>query len=178
MSEFLITADEHYGHSRIIEYCNRPFANTDEMREAMIERHNKRVPDSFGHLTIHLGDMFWESVSCEDAERILGRLHGRHALLYGNHDKVIEQNPRLQAKFEWVKDVHKLHFNKNLIWLSHYAHRVWPKSHKGSWHLYGHSHQGLPTLGCSFDAGVEGHDYTPWSLEEIAARMSRLKEAG
>jgi calcineurin-like phosphoesterase family protein len=25
-------------------------------------------------------------------------------------------------------------------WLSHYCHAVWPASHKGSYHLYGHTH--------------------------------------
>jgi calcineurin-like phosphoesterase family protein len=34
------TADEHYLHENIIKFCNRPFANRDEMKEALIENHN------------------------------------------------------------------------------------------------------------------------------------------
>jgi hypothetical protein len=32
----------------------------------------------------------------------------------------------------------------------------------------------LPPLGKSFDIGVEGHNYEPWSLEEIERKMSTL----
>lgn len=176
MSDTFITSDEHYGHRNIIEYCNRPFTSTDEMRETIIERHNKTVPDNRNNLTIHVGDMFWESMDVEDCIRIFKRLNGRHAFLWGNHDKVIEQNKQLADKFEWIRDVHTIHFNKKLLWLSHYTHRAWPKSHKGSWHVFGHSHQELPPLGRSFDIGVEGHDYRPWSLEEIAAKMETLSD--
>jgi calcineurin-like phosphoesterase family protein len=55
--------------------------------------------------------------------------------------------------------------------------RTWEKSHKGSWHVFGHSHQELPPYGKSFDIGVEGHNYAPWSLEEIAAKMETLPDA-
>jgi calcineurin-like phosphoesterase family protein len=103
MSDTFITADEHYGHENIIEYCNRPFANVDEMREALIARHNAKVPDSKNALTIHVGDMFWRTLSSKDVHGILDRLHGRHAY-------------------------------------------VW-------------------------DIGVDSHNFEPWSLEEIAAKM-------
>jgi calcineurin-like phosphoesterase family protein len=53
---------------------------------------------------------------------------------------------------------------------------VWERSHKGSYHVYGHSHQELPPSGKSFDIGVEGHDYRPWSLEEIWSRMDTLEQ--
>ena len=32
------------------------------------------------------------------------------------------------------------------------------------------------TQGLSFDIGVEGHDYAPWSLEEIESKMSKLEQ--
>ncbi len=56
MSNIFITADEHYGHNKIIEYCNRPFKHADEMNEFIISQHNKKVPDSLNFLTIHVGD--------------------------------------------------------------------------------------------------------------------------
>jgi calcineurin-like phosphoesterase family protein len=47
--------------------------------------------------------------------------------------------------------------------------RVWDQSHHGSWHLYGHSHGKLPDLGLSTDVGVDGHNFQPWSFEEVRA---------
>ena len=174
MSDIFITADEHYGHDNIIRYCDRPFQNTEHMQEELIARHNDLVPDSKSFLTIHVGDIFWESMDEDRAVRILDLLHGRHAFLWGNHDKLVERSVLLRGRFEWVRDVHTLHFNKRKLTLCHYAMRVWPGSHKGQWHVYGHSHGELPGLGRSFDIGVDCHDYRPWSLEEIAARMEKL----
>lgn len=172
MSDTFITADEHYGHENIIEYCNRPFANVDEMREALIARHNAKVPDSKNALTIHVGDMFWRTLSSKDVHDILDRLHGRHAYVWGNHEEVFERGDDIHKRFDWLRDRHTLRFNKRQITLDHYAMRVWSRSHNGSWMLYGHSHGELPEVGLSFDIGVDSHNFEPWSLEEIAEKMA------
>lgn len=65
------------------------------------------------------------------------------------------------------------------VYLSHYAHVVWQASHKGVYHLYGHSHGNLeawrertiPSALC-FDVGVDVHDFRPWSWEEIHAGLA------
>jgi calcineurin-like phosphoesterase family protein len=178
MSDTFITADEHYGHNFIREVCHRPFASIEEMREAIIERHNKKVPNKQSYLTIHVGDMFWRTVSEMEARGIINRLHGRHAFLFGNHDELIEQSLTIQQEFEWVRGKnkentsHSIKVNKHLLVISHFAQRVWQKSHKGSWHVYGHSHGELPELGHSFDIGVDSHGFEPWSTEEIEAKMA------
>jgi calcineurin-like phosphoesterase family protein len=174
MSEIFITSDEPYNHTFIMKVKNRPFRDVYEMQEAMIERHNKKVPDSPNYLTIHAGDMFWRTMEVEECMTILNRLHGRHALVWGNHDDVIQENKELADMFDWTRDIHQLHFNKHKLTICHYAMRVWPKSHQGHWMVYGHSHQELPPQGLSFDIGVEGHNYEPWSLEEIESKMNKL----
>jgi calcineurin-like phosphoesterase family protein len=180
MSDTFITSDEHYGHENINQFCNRPFKSAEEGMETMVERHNKKVPNKMSYLTIHAGDMFWHTMTVEQAITLLSRLNGRHAFLYGNHDELMERHASLRAGFEWVRGKnkentsHTVYFNKHALVISHFAQRVWEKSHKGSWHVYGHSHQELPPLGRSFDIGVEGHDYEPWSLEEIEAKMQTL----
>ena len=37
------TADLHFGHSNIIQHCNRPFSNVDEMDNYLISRWNSVV---------------------------------------------------------------------------------------------------------------------------------------
>ncbi len=180
MSDTFITSDEHYDHRNIIQYCKRPFANVDEMRETMIERHNKKVPDSSNYLTIHVGDMFWNTLAIGEAMTILDRLHGRHAFLYGNHDELVTKyENELVGYFEWLKGenkaggAHILHWNKHQITLNHFSMDVWDKSHKGSWMLFGHSHGELVKRGKTFDIGVDSHNFEPWSLEEIEAEMEK-----
>ena len=177
-----ITSDEHYGHENIIKYCNRPYATAHEGIDFMIARHNSVVPRNKNVVTLHAGDMFWNSLTQKEAEDILYQLNGSHAFLYGNHDELMEESPWLRSQFLFCKGENKVggahiinHQNKKLL-VSHFAHRVWERSHKGSYHVYGHSHQELPPSGFSFDIGVEGHDYRPWALEEIWDRMGTLKQ--
>lgn len=63
------------------------------------------------------------------------------------------------------------------LWLSHYAHRVWRGSHRGVWHLYGHSHGSLADdpHALSMDVGVDvrGYGYWPLSFDEIREAMAQ-----
>ncbi len=183
MSNIFITSDEHYGHQRIIDLAHRPFTSVEEMTETLIENHNKVVPDSLGFMTIHVGDLFWHTLTVDEATAILDRLHGRHAFIFGNHDELIETNVQFfQTRLDFIIGENKasgskiIHFNKRKITLNHYAQRVWDGSHKGNGHVYGHSHGCLPGLGKSFDIGVDAHDLRPWSLEEIEAKMATLPQ--
>lgn len=52
------TADIHFGHARIIDYCDRPFNNADEMDRVLIKNWNsvvgsKDVVYILGDLTLH-----------------------------------------------------------------------------------------------------------------------------
>jgi len=63
-------------------------------------------------------------------------------LNYGNHDRRNDFKDDLQG-FSSVQDVNEIIYCNQRIYLSHYAARVWPASHKGSYMLYGHSHSKL-----------------------------------
>jgi calcineurin-like phosphoesterase family protein len=178
------TADEHYGHRNIITFCKRPFSDTDHMREELIARHNSKVPDKPTSLTIHVGDMFWNSMDEKECYDIIHRLNGKHAFIFGNHDEVIERSKWLKDQFVWVSGKNKssgieiVNYNEMEITLCHYAMRVWERSHKGSGMLFGHSHDELPVVGRSFDIGVDGHDYFPWSAAEAHKKLLSLPSVG
>jgi len=58
------------------------------------------------------------------------------------------------------------------IFLFHYACRVWNKSHRGSWQLYGHSHSNLEPWDNQLDVGVDNiaklvGEYRPISFYEV-----------
>lgn len=92
-----ITSDSHFGHKNIIEYCNRPFADVDEMNAALIERWNSVVGKD--DMVIHLGDVGLGSR--EKIGAIVRQLNGRKMLIMGNHDHFRENQYR-EMGFETV----------------------------------------------------------------------------
>lgn len=171
-TKYFFTADTHFLHHNIIKYCKRPYANVDEMNEDLIARWNAKVGPN--DTVMHLGDVSLGHVGPTKA--ILSRLNGKICLIKGNHD---DTALACHSRFEWIKDVYELYIpdKKQKIFLSHYAHRVWNKSHRGVWHLYGHSHGTLPDdpESNSFDCGVDCHGYAPLSFEEVKAIMDKKK---
>jgi len=181
------TSDPHFFHKNSIEYCNRPFKDTDEMNEALIENWNRVVSDD--DQIFCLGDFSFTGP--EKTEGVVARLKGRKHLIRGNHDhkNVLK---RIEQHFVWIKDVYMLtvqdvnpyaptkdmsvyHGKNQQIWLAHYAHRVWPQQHYGVWHLFGHSHGMLPDdpKNLCMDVGVDCTNYTPISYDELKVIMSK-----
>jgi len=72
----------HFGHTNIIKYENRPFANADDMDAAMIKNWNSVV--SKKDKVIVAGDVSFHNK--EKTAEIIGQLHGKKVLVKGNHD--------------------------------------------------------------------------------------------
>jgi calcineurin-like phosphoesterase family protein len=158
------TADEHYGHDRIIQSCNRPFCHIDDMTDHLIVNHNARVTkDDF---TWHCGNMFWRTIDVKEARKILTALNGKHGLIIGNHDEVAL---RIADMFNAVHDTFFDQSTKLAVFMSHYAHRVWPNSHVGSYHVFGHTHAVLSDYRRSHDVGVNANGFFPVSFDELDA---------
>lgn len=171
------TSDLHLGHANIIRHCSRPFASVEEMDAAIIGTINERV--AAADILWILGDFAFRG---RDPAHYRERINCRTVhLLLGNHDK---RGKCEAAGFSPVGGVSLGHVadisvGKRRIWLSHYAHRSWPASHRGSWHLYGHSHGKLDDDDRSrklnaLDVGVDnGGRFAPWSMDELAAVLPR-----
>lgn len=170
------TSDLHLGHTNVIKYCNRPFKHADEMDEAIIDRWNATVTDKD---TVYvIGDVAFYKDQ-KQTENFLRRVKNAEIhLILGNHDKhmkgwVKEKFTSCQPYKEiYVPDPDAYNGEQFLI-LMHYAMRVWNKSHRGSWQLYGHSHGSLPDdpHSRSLDVGVDCWNFTPVSYDQIKARM-------
>jgi calcineurin-like phosphoesterase family protein len=140
---------DHFRHKNIIKYSHRPFSSVEEHDECLIDNWNAHVKDNDN--VYHLGDFFFGGQDYVKAT--LARLKGKIHFIYGNHDKSITC---VKHMFVWARDTSFVNINGQQIWLSHYAHKIWPQAHKGAWHLYGHSHNTLPEDGGkSFDIGVD-----------------------
>jgi len=76
---YFFTADTHFNHKNIIEYCKRPFKDIDEMNNELIKRWNETVSEE--DTVFHLGDF-----SFRGYWTFRNKLNGKIILLRGNHD--------------------------------------------------------------------------------------------
>lgn len=172
------TADTHFGHANIIRHCRRPFASVEEMDEALLQNINECVKP--GDMLYHLGDFaFRGGQPAEYRKRIKCR---RLLLIMGNHDP---QGASGYPKANFAALFSEVHLLLRIkvpvaggpqrIVLCHYAMRTWDGAHRGTWHVYAHSHGSLPDdpKALSWDVGVDTNGFRPLSLDDLAAIMSR-----
>lgn len=171
------TADLHLGHANVIRHCSRDFAHVADMDATILNAINQTV--GYADTLWILGDFAFRGRSPLHYRDQINCVNVR--LLFGNHDK---RSKCETAGFAFVGDVAEISVGKQRIWLSHYAHRSWPASHRGSWHLYGHSHGALDAddqaLGLnSLDVGVDNFyakgpaQWAPWSLDDVTRVLPR-----
>lgn len=170
MNKTFFTSDTHFGHKNIIKYSNRPFKDVDHMNEELIKSWNNVVDED--DEVYHIGDV--SLMSPEKTSEVLYRLNGKIYLIRGNHEKSVMKKQYNRDRFEWILPKAEITIEGQFIILDHYSGRVWNKSHRGSWMLYGHSHNSLEydPWGKSMDVGVDSAykilgEYRPFSFEEV-----------
>ncbi len=169
-------ADTHFGHEAIIGLCKRPFNSVREIDDYLVDAWNSTVKQT--DIVYHLGDFSFGGAA--HAKQIFRRLNGRKILILGNHD--IDRDGGVLdylADLAWDQAPTPALITSDCserLYLSHYAHRTWPASNKGSYHFYGHSHGTLPHVGNSRDVGVDLEDvaYTPRTFQHLRACLPGL----
>lgn len=166
------TSDLHLTHSKIIQYCNRPFSSIDEHDKQLIDNWNSRVNKK--DTVYMLGDFgFSPSKSnVEYLQKLANKLTGRIILIRGNHDTNIDAIKRFDA----VKDIHVISYYKQKFIMCHYPLRSWQFINKGGIHLFAHCHSNMPPYYKSFDVGIDNiakvfgtgkpEDYRPINIYE------------
>lgn len=167
------TADTHFGHSNVIKYCNRPFANAAEMEEELIRRWNRNVsPDDE---VWHLGDFGFQKP--QDLATIITKLTGRIRLVPGNHDSNSFLNKLYEfptSKLKVEERYMELNYNGRKFVLCHFPIESWANMSHGSIHLHGHSHGASRPVNYRFDVGVDGKEtgYAPVHIDTIVTWAS------
>ena len=176
------TSDTHFGHHNIIKYCDRPFDNVHTMDQVIIDNINNVV--SVDDTLYILGDFCFKGGK---PEQYLSRIVCQDIhLVLGNHDRRSDFKNDLQG-FSSVQEVKEVIYCNQRIYLSHYPHRSWPASHKGSWMLYGHVHSTLNeedqnSNRKTLDVGVDNtKNYgkmfgEPWSFKELQKLFGKKNE--
>jgi calcineurin-like phosphoesterase family protein len=177
----------HIGHSNIINFCQRPFKNVEEMNEALINNWNERVDEN--DVVFILGDFCFGGSQLWN--ETLDRLKGKKYLIIGNHDLKNLKQGYLQ-KFEKISYMMNIHVDDQLIYLSHFPLLCFAGSYRDKkpvWALFGHVHSNsklkngidsrrLAVLFPSqYDVGVDNNDYKPISFSEVKEIITKQKNS-
>jgi len=172
------TADLHFGHSEIIDFCKRPFADVAEMNRVLVNNWNSRVSND-DHVYI-VGDLFYggrDAAGQKEAIALVSRLNGILHLIAGNHDFPYLKNSDYHYLFADVDNLRYLKHEGSDIFLCHYPLAEWSGFFRGSWHVYGHIHNcktspaflHMSGLDHALNAGVDICNYMPVTFEELKA---------
>ena len=175
------TSDTHFGHENIIKFCNRPFANAQEMNETLINNWNRVVgPDD---TIFHLGDFAFGGSYLWN--NMLDRLNGHIHLVIGNHDRKNLRQGYVQ-KFDSIYPQLQINIDGRSVYLNHYPFLCYGGSYRGDkdavWQLFGHVHSGPFSTGkdderlkmlfpYQYDVGVDNNNFTPISWEDVIIRI-------
>lgn len=161
------TADQHFYHTNIIRYCNRPFADVSDMNTAIRDRWNSVV--SCRDTVYVLGDVLYKCCDVDACKKLIGSLNGNIHVILGSHDK---ESQLRQVGLRQLYPNRLIKIDGIWVYLNHCAMRVWERSHYGAFHLYGHSHGRLPENSTwSFDVGVDCWNFYPVSFEQVCEKM-------
>jgi calcineurin-like phosphoesterase family protein len=165
------TSDHHFGHANIIRYCQRPFADVDQMNLSMHRLWNETVQPS--DTVYYLGDLaFYHTF--EQAQALLASLHGNKVLIRGNHDdKLFRPKRWLEAGFVDVRQEMKVTIGKYKVLLSHYP-RKWGLDSPLAYRLHGHVHQQYVTKGRSLNLSVDVHSFIPVSEPQVVKFLDTM----
>lgn len=188
--KIFFTADQHFAHANIIEFCKRPYKDVHQMDSALVENWNNTVPHD--GIVFHLGDFCLNEagVAAQFFEALNGKIY-----IIGidwHHDKRWLEYARRAESYDPIRtyDEHKIEilspefvieitdekskYPHPTIHLSHYPIGDWDRKYHGGWHLHGHSHGNHKgdnhlTGEMCWDVGVDavGTNYAPVSFGAI-----------
>lgn len=181
-------SDLHIGHANAIKYDNRPFADINEMNNAIINNWNSRVKTTD---TVYiLGDFIWAKE--ENWPYFVEPLAGNKVLIRGNHDPQ-QFTPAVRRMFGEITNLKEITDSERHVVMCHYPIPFFRAgfANSNSYMLYGHVHKTIEyeyikSLRKQVLANASEHgtpsgnfinvgammpymNYTPRTLEEIIA---------
>ena len=173
MPKTWLIADTHFGHSAIVGYEQRPFADAAQMDEQLISNWNSAVgPED---QVFMLGD--FALAPAGRVKELLATLHGRKTLILGNHDRGHSVSWWLEAGFAWASPYPIL--LDEFFMLSHeplYVNANMPYAN-----IFGHVHGNPAYRDCSgqhFCVSAERIGYAPIDFAKVKEAIAQARAAG
>ena len=155
-----IWSDLHLGHTNIIRYCNRPFADVEEMNKVLLRNWRETIKGD--DTIINLGDFCFRWTS-ERIQNTLANLPGHKILILGNHDREHNVDWWRNAGFQEVYPYPIIY--KQWYILSHED--VFLNDKMPYINIHGHRHQVKLDSKCHINVSVECLDYKPVLFDEL-----------
>lgn len=192
------SSDQHFGHSNIIDFCDRPFDSVEHMDEILIKNWNSVV--AADDLVYIVGDLCMGEFS--KTIKHVSRLNGRKVLIPGNHDRCwtgkaagvrLEHYRQcyLEAGISEIIDTGggrpepTINISGEECKISHFPYigdshekkygdkfSAFRPSDEGDWLLHGHIHNSGdagPRKDLMINVGVDVWDFTPVNIDQLAA---------
>lgn len=184
-SGVFFTSDTHFGHSKIIDYCKRPFSSIEEHDRALIQNWNNVVGQD--DTVFHLGDFAYGN--SQFVANIIKQLNGNIILIKGNHD-LRNMNPTLYNIFSDAVYQARILIDKQTVYLNHFPFLCFDHGdinlYKDNYsiQLFGHVHSGPLTSSedvnrlnilfpTQYDVGVDNNNYTPISWTDVRNKIKQ-----
>jgi calcineurin-like phosphoesterase family protein len=177
-------SDPHLGHANIIKYCERPFADVEEMNQELVRRYNDKI--GYEDVVLWLGDCFFKGDSSRYSG-ILSRMNGTKILIVGNHDNSMPAMARLGFALVFSEAV--LNIRGVTCRVNHYPYKptpvyekpdkfaaLRPRKYPGEILIHGHNHVKTPVHGSQINVGVDAWDYGPALFHEVADLVDQIKQ--
>ena len=184
-SGIFFTSDTHFGHSKIIDYCKRPFSSIEEHDKTLIQNWNNVVGQD--DTVFHLGDFAYGN--SKFISNIIKQLNGNIILIKGNHD-LRNMNPTLYNMFSDTVYQARILIDKQTVYLNHFPFLCFEHGdinlYKDNYsiQLFGHVHSGPLTSSedvnrlnilfpTQYDVGVDNNNYTPISWTDVKNKIKQ-----
>ena len=184
-SGIFFTSDTHFGHSKIIDYCKRPFSSIEEHDKTLIQNWNNVVGQD--DTVFHLGDFAYGN--SQFISNIIKQLNGNIILIKGNHD-LRNMNPTLYNIFSDAVYQARILIDKQTVYLNHFPFLCFEHGdinlYKDNYsiQLFGHVHSGPLTssedasrlnilLPTQYDVGVDNNNFTPISWIDVKNKIKQ-----
>ena len=186
------TSDLHFNHDNIIRYCDRPFADVDEMNRALINNFNSVVDHN--DMVVFVGDVCMGKI--ESSIALVHHLNGFKILKPGNHDRCHSMFDNGSDKYKNYLELYKNVFDDIILddvylledfVISHFPYPEGDGDYAGRDFsdyepldlgmplLCGHVHELWQTKVSKkgtwmYNVGVDVNNFTPVSLTDIQQR--------
>lgn len=184
-SGVFFTSDTHFGHSKIIDYCKRPFSSIEEHDKTLIQNWNNVVRQD--DIVFHLGDFAYGN--SQFVSNTIKQLNGNIILIKGNHD-LRNMNPTLYNMFSDAVYQARILIDKQTVYLNHFPFLCFEHGdinlYKDNYsiQLFGHVHSGPLTSSedvnrlnilfpTQYDVGVDNNNFTPISWIDVKNKIKQ-----